>query len=129
VELRGGDLSLGLAQYSRIVETDDQARGPWKVRTAGYQYELLRGADEFLRFEWHPDSRSHATFPDLHVGGAACQDGASLLSRTHLPTGRITLEQIVRLAIEELDVHPLRGDWQEILAASDEAFRQWRTWG
>jgi hypothetical protein len=50
------------------------------------------------------------------------------VSRVHIPTGRITLEAVIRLAIEEFETPPLRADWSAILDESQAAFEQWREW-
>jgi hypothetical protein len=51
------------------------------------------------------------------------------LTKAHLPTNRISLEEFLRLGIESLGIPPRRDDWQETLGATQDAFERWRTWG
>jgi hypothetical protein len=37
------------------------------------------------------------------------------LSQAHIPTGFVTLSDVVRLLIEELGVEPRRQDWRTVL--------------
>jgi hypothetical protein len=112
-----GKLSLRLIQSYRVIEAPG-VRGPYAIHITGYFYglddELGR---EVISFQWHPQSRSPVTTPHLHLGAGA-RIGRSGLSGSHIPTGRITLEQVLRLAIEDLGVEPLRTDWDSVLSAS-----------
>ncbi len=113
VRLHGHDrLGLLVSLYYRIVE-DSSIQGPWVVRTAAYYFALTDSDDkELLTYHWHPAARSAVTWPHLHLG--AFSHGAGL-SRAHLPTGRIALEQVLRLGISDLGVQPRRQDWSAVL--------------
>ena len=50
------------------------------------------------------------------------------IDRLHPPTGRVSVEAVVRFLIEDLDVVPRRDDWGAILDRHEEAFRRSRTW-
>jgi hypothetical protein len=50
------------------------------------------------------------------------------LHKLHLPTGRVSIEAVVRFLIEDLDVVPRRRDWSAVLDRHEEAFRRSRTW-
>jgi hypothetical protein len=50
------------------------------------------------------------------------------LSKLHIPTGRVSFEEVVRFLVEELRVVPIRADWREIVADSEVRFREYRTW-
>jgi hypothetical protein len=50
------------------------------------------------------------------------------LHKLHLPTGRVSLEAVVRFLIDDLDVVPRRADWRAILARHEEASGRARTW-
>ena len=119
---------LSVTQHYRVVEYEG-ARGPWKVSTVGYYY-VLSGPDEreVIAYQWHPVGRSPVTFPHLHLGfGAAI--GYPQLADAHLPTGRVPLEQVLRLAINDFGVQPLRDDWRDVLDTTQAAPEEWRTWG
>jgi len=122
-------LALDLVQHYRVVE-GEEARGPWKVSTVAYYYTLTIAAtaQEVLGYHWHPQGRSNVMYPHLHL-----YEGAGTLRhnlrKAHLPTGRIAVEDILRLAIAHFLVTPLRKDWEIILAETQDAFQQWRAWG
>jgi hypothetical protein len=122
VALPGGQLSLTVAIHYRVVE-DEGPRGPWKVSTAAYIYALHVASELLLAYHWHPAGRSAATRSHLHL-----VPGVDLLQRVHLPTGRVALEQVLQLAIAELDVRPRRGDWSSVLESTQAAFEEWRSW-
>lgn len=50
------------------------------------------------------------------------------LDRAHLPTGRIAVEEFLRIAITEFGAHPRRDGWEEILERTQAATRTSPTW-
>ena len=129
VPLRGGSgLSLTVRMRYRIVRAEGE-RGPWKVSTAAYEYTFT-GVDgrEVLAYHWQPGGASHVDSPHLHLGaGSGIADPR--LASAHLPSGRVSLESIVRLAIEAFGVTSLRGrEWPTILERGERAFNAWKTW-
>jgi hypothetical protein len=78
-------------------------------------------------YQWHPGGRSPVTWPHLHLGAGA-EVGRTELASAHLPTGRVSIEEVLRLAITELGVEPLRDDWREVLERTQAAYETWRTW-
>jgi hypothetical protein len=119
-------LSLAVAQNYRLVEFEGP-RGPWKVQTTAYFYELRRSDEELLVYHWHPRGASPFTNPHLHIGSGA-ELGFAPLEGAHVPTGRIALEEILRLAITELGARPRRSDWEEVLERTQAGYEAWRTW-
>jgi hypothetical protein len=109
-----GRLSLSIWHYYHVAEEPERP-SHWAVRTAGYQY-VLYGADgrAIVAYHWHPAGRSPVITPHLHLGAGA-EVGRRDVADAHLPTGHITLEDVLRLAISEFGVRPLRRDWSEIL--------------
>ncbi|MGH2561673.1 MAG: hypothetical protein ACRDJH_21620 [Thermomicrobiales bacterium] len=83
------------------------------VGIAGYRY-VLRNRDrrELLSYHWHQSGPSPIITPHLHVG---CRAGNADLSKVHLPTGHVALVDVVRCAITEFRVEPLRADWRAVL--------------
>jgi hypothetical protein len=119
-------LHLSLSQRYRIIEASGDV-GPWKVTTVGYFYEIADStAREIVSFQWHPDSQSPVTWPHFHLGPGA-EVGHERLSSCHVPSGRISVEQVLRLVIE-LGAETLRTDWDDVLTASQETYEQWRSW-
>lgn len=121
-------LTLSLTHHYQISQgTGD--RGPWRVTTRGYQYSFddASTGHEIISFQWHPDQRNAVQFPHLHIGyGSGVTFGG--LIKSHVPTGRISIEAMVRFAINELKVTPRRDDWEETLMTSlahDDANQTW----
>lgn len=127
-ELSGtGGTRLSMAQSYRIVQTEDQERGPWKARTRAYTYTLESGqGPEMVAFHWHPEGRSLVTRPHMHLGPGCGVDPD--VSKIHFPTGRVSVEDFIWVTIEGFGIESRRGDWQDILAESRGVFEQWRTW-
>ena len=59
-------------------------------------------------------SISPVSYPHLHPKYGA-RIGRPELTRGHLPTGRVSLVDVLTFVIEQVDVKPLRSDWCEIL--------------
>ena len=85
----------------------------WTTRPASYAYEVQLGDGRMLlAYHWHPAGLSPVTTPHLHLGGTLA--GIDL-SKAHLPTGHVALQDVLRFAIVDLGVAPLRDDWEAIL--------------
>ena len=89
-------------------------------------YLVELSSRRIVAYQWHPEQGS-IDFPQLHIGTGA---GASLGSvhKYHLPTGRVSLKDVLRLAIREFQVEPVRVDWEEVLGETQAAYEAWRTW-
>lgn len=127
---------MSVGQQVRIIQTDDPAdpRGPYTIRTVEYFYDLRSDEDtELLMFHWTPEAEGDGiiTFPHLHVGSALISRQAPLRPRDfhkiHIPTGRLSVEAIIRLAINEFGTRPLKANWAAELARTEAAFLNWRT--
>lgn len=87
-----------------------------------YESRLLdREEREILAFHWHPVGLSHVTDPHLHLASRLIpldmgrdQDPLALAG-IHIPTGFVTLEDVVRLLITEIGIRPRRTDWGDLL--------------
>ena len=118
-------MRLEVSHHYRVVPSDDE-RGPWRVMTAGWIYELADNRDELIAaFHWHPGGSGRVTRPHVHVYG---DHDTVDLHKLHLPTGRVSIESVVRFVIEDLDVVPRRSDWERVLDRHEDAFRQRRSW-
>lgn len=121
------ELSLQIRQQYRIVENSGVG-GPWKVSTTSYAYALLRDDhQEIVTFHWHPTGPSSITTPHVHIGSGA-EAAFPGLTGAHIPTGRIAIEQFLRLIIEDLGVEPVRDDWSDVLDQGQQDFERWQTW-
>ena len=100
--------------------------GPFKVKTTAYQYLLEDEQEqEIISYQWHPNSR--IKFPHLHLGSAT-KVANKTINKLHLPTGRISFEQVLRLAVDDLQAKPLNEQWNVILSDTQGRFEKWRTW-
>jgi hypothetical protein len=121
----GSGPSLFVEQQYEILQAPEELGseyGPWKVSTRAYRYRIDVAGRELLLWHWHPSGKSQYTTPHLHAQ-------AGDLMGLHLPTGRMSLEAVIRLLVTELGVRPLRPDWLAVLDATEAAFLRWRTWG
>jgi hypothetical protein len=136
-----GALTLGLIVQITfdIVEAPGEL-GPWKVRTLAYNFELTQAdGTQLFAFQWHPRGPNVLT-PHLHLPkdsemNRVASERLSLpktLSKVHLPTGRVCVEEVIRFAIDDLGVEPMadrRTGWRDILREGQERHERWRQWG
>lgn len=122
-------------RYQLQYVPDDPDRGPWKVQTLDYEYAIYHVIEgvlkELLTYHYHPSSdRSRVKRPHLHLRSAA--GVIPVLAAGHYPTGRVSLEEVVWMLLNDQDnqfgVRPLANNWRAILQSGLEAFEQWRTW-
>ena len=101
-------------------------KGPWKVSTSAYYYGI-QDSDrrEILAYHWHPGVGP--TYPHLHFHSAT--GSAKQLSKTHMPTKRISLEEVLRFIIEELGVKPMRSNWKDVVEGTQKRYENFRSWG
>lgn len=124
-------IALTVGQNFRIIRAEGD-RGPYRVTTVSYFYSL-ETADhrEIINFQWTPESPRGMTFPHLHIGSAVTRHASLIrprdLHKAHIPTGRVSLESVIRLAIDEFGVEPKKPAWSDILSTSEAAFMRWKT--
>ena len=120
-----GRVGIRIGQQYRIVEAQGE-RGPYKVETRAYMYSVEDEAGhEVFGYHWNPTSRVRT--PHLHLEHGA-QIGCAEIQAAHFPTGRISMEQFLRLVIDVYRLRTRRSDWRSALRQSDEVFRRWQTW-
>lgn len=86
---------------------------PSPLVTSAYSYQIReRDGPEIILFHWHPFA-NQVPFPHLHMAGGG--GSVAIEGRRHIPGGRVSLHAVVRFAIVELGVRPLRQDWERIL--------------
>jgi hypothetical protein len=120
VLLPGAEVALHVAQHVRVSQAGEPS-GSWYASSVGYYYVLMnrRGA-EILGYHWHPIGQSSVTEPHLHLGPGVGV-GNRPTAEAHLPTGSISLEDVLRLAIASYSVIPRRSDWDSTLRATKAA--------
>jgi len=117
-------VKLMLFHRYRLLESVGD-RNPWRTSTTEWIYDIADQNDALIvAFHRHPGA-GRIGWPHAHAHGA--HELASL-HKLHIPTGRLSLEAVVRFLIEDLDVVPRRTNWREILDRHEEAFRVRRTW-
>jgi hypothetical protein len=120
-------LLLKVGMLYEIVRTQDAGRGPWRVSTRGYMYEMQTSSGELIwSYHWHPTGM--VQYPHAHIGATQLREDAVLSYKAHYPTGRISLESVVRTCVAEHNVTPMKSDWEEILALRESDFETYRSW-
>jgi hypothetical protein len=100
----------------------------WKVATDQYIYNVRGTADgnpahQLVEWHWHPAVRREC---HVHVNGAL--PGGFHLGGAHLPTGRVSFEQVLLFLIREFGVVPQNEHWAETLEANHDLQAKYRTW-
>lgn len=109
------------------VQKDSRWRGEWKVKTDRYAYTISFDQhlqQELASWHWHPGS-SRIETPHVH---APLADEAGKKLKLHLPTGRVSFEEIIVFMFDDLHVVPARSDWEAILWETLERFKTYRSW-
>ena len=131
--LRSSGLFLFVGQ-SLIVKPKTAGRfTEWRLKTVEYRY-WIQGDSSFhtnawfFRFEYkspklragmHP--RNHLHLPCL----IPCVGSNLNLADIHIPTGWVTVEEMIRFLIQELGVKSRARKWHELLVESERTFRLW----
>lgn len=128
-------LLLNDGRYLRVavsvfIDREDERRPYLKVSTSSFQYQLdVAGDRPVFRYDYlrEPGDDPHPT-AHLQVYGDLTQVDVlpedMPLSRVHFPTGRISIEAVIRCLVEQFDV-PTNEDthvWRAALAESERAF-------
>jgi hypothetical protein len=120
IELPGpGGIKIRIRMRYRILETPDSER-KFKVTTLGYGYRLWAAGEKTIDYHWHPFSDSHETRPHAHLPA---------FPRCHIPTGRVMIEDVLRLAVE-LGATPVDpAHWDEVDNLNRRNFALSASWG
>lgn len=126
-------IQLSFGQRFEIVRGESIPDGPYRVHTREYWYQFsLEDDRELFAFHWTPDTTDprQRRHPHLHVGAALLLPESPIfpgaLNKRHIPTGRVSIESIVRFAIEELGVEPLIETWRDVLDRGEQQFNAYR---
>lgn len=113
---RIGTVKLVLGHQFRVVKDGEG----WHVSTTAYRYHLLDGSDrELIGWHWHPGT---VTYPHVHV------DAGPIHRRVHVPTGRVSIESVLRMLVNDMDVPTIREDFREIFEDAERKFIEHRRW-
>ena len=111
--LKDQTLLFSIQQGVSVVQAQS---GDWIAQLGAYLYTVMD--DRFrplFSYEWHP--HRHRSDPHFQIKQGASHHG---LNKCHFPTGLIPLEAVIRLLIEEMDVRPIRNDWDDVLTRKGE---------
>lgn len=118
----GPDLLLMFSFQIEPVLTD----GNYRMTTRRYDFTLVRtySPDHIVfGWHWHPASRrSPVSYPHVHV------PAASQFKTRHIPTGRMSLEDVILFGFADLGVEPAHPDAQQIVTEIRTRHKQYRTW-
>ena len=130
IETKLGRVFISLVQVLGTIH--DQEAKRYRLTTLKYWYRLqwTEKVDEPAFMRWEYDRHQRMDGPPrhhMHLAAEASCPGAGRLSlgKMHLPTGRVTIEELIRYCITELGTVPPCGDsWPEILTESERAFHE-----
>jgi hypothetical protein len=123
------NLTLEGSQLFEIVP-DERFDGEYRTHTLAYVYTLRYEADdeELISWHWHPITTPDRPYPHLHVAVDA-PDLGTTLSKTHMPTGRVSFESVVRFCLSDLAVEAKDDDWANTIGDTEARFRKFSSWG
>ena len=122
-----GEIVISIALNYMIAPAGIRA---FSIEPTRYQYRVLDIAGrELVVYDWHPTGLSPVITPHLHVPaagsvvltqrpGSPLTSAKSYIGAMHLPTGPISLAEIVRMFITEFRVDPIRDDREQVLRAA-----------
>ena len=130
LRLRNGHF-LKLVTQLTLDETPQHGRR-LKVVTSSYQYQLDAEADDWVfRYDYFREPPAMHPAAHLHVRSdlraeADLSKARHLHERVHYPTGRVSLEAVIRLLIEQYGVEPVSPEpiWRSLLFQAESAFRE-----
>jgi len=102
-------------------------KGEYKVSTLEYIYnvgERPDARDYMFAWHWHPNQPP----VDCHLHVDAELSNGMKLSRKHIPTARISFEEVLRFLIDEFDVQHSNDRWREVLAETQQRHEKRRSW-
>lgn len=125
-----GDVSLRATMQFECQDTGESRRDQrYRVSTRGYMYGISGAAGEIFSAHWHPNSQvSSFKAPHYHLGDVALSDEGVYLARAHIPSGRVSFEEIIRMLLEQFGVQPLCDDWSDRLDRTEKDFIDHRHW-
>ena len=114
-------LFLDVSQHFHVANVD--APRSTRIEVISYIYTFMtRDRVELVSYQWHPHSEGDTDFPHVHIGPAMSRHDSVVrpgeAHKIYLPTGEVSLADVLRLGITELGVEPRREDWDAILSPS-----------
>jgi hypothetical protein len=97
------------------------------MSTQQYIYNVADTPDThgyMFAWHWHPPLGR----PECHIHANAEMSNGMKLDKKHLPTARVSLEDVLRFLMSECDVVPARDDWARVLDDTQQRHEKYRTW-
>ena len=133
----GSKLYLELVQHIELAKAATEKGDRYRVSTLRYIYGIWENPDKcLLAWHYHPDL--DVSFPHIHVYDRKTEEEKKagqkpgILHALHIPSGRVSLEDVIQFAIIELGVIPDRKrekDWQQVLKETSARFEANKSWG
>jgi hypothetical protein len=99
-----------------------------KVEETSYQYQMDRDGNQWIfRYDYLRNPPGAIPAAHLQVRGSLVEAealGGTLLEKMHFPTGRVSVEAVIRLLVEQFNVpcnHP-SDVWRPVLSESERDF-------
>ena len=110
--------------FSLLLEPVPFETTQWRMTTRRYDYTIVHDSGDLVfGWHWHPESkRSRVTYPHIHV------PSAGRYRTRHIPTGRISLEDVVLFGIDDLGVAGTYPTAREVVSEVHARHRIDRTW-
>jgi len=126
--MRAPTVQLTDGRYLRLLMTlylEETEKGRLlKVDEASFQYQIdPQGKRWIFRYDYRRHPRDQYAAGHVQVRGTLTETG-SLIAPIHFPTGRVSIESILRLLIENFGVPPREPpeNWRAALTESEKAF-------
>jgi hypothetical protein len=121
---------LFFVQRYMVIE-NPALRGEYKVKTLAYEYNVERRKDRQEIICWHWEGEhGRNSVPHIHVGMTKGHV-SPITNKTHIPSGRVSVEDVVAFLIDELGVKPTKHrqtSWRDSLAKLRQLFYRFKTW-
>jgi len=118
----GPDLKLSFSFHIEPIVED----GMWRLATRRYDFTLTRSTrpiEIVFAWHWHPASKqSRITYPHVHV------PSASRFNTRHIPTGRVSLEDIILFGFDDLGVNQAHPDAHKTVTEVRDRHKKYQTW-
>ena len=123
------DLSFSASMRFETLDLGrSENRNRFRVTTREYIYAVSHHGHEVIAAHWHPASSSPVTTPHWHIGAKALTKVGVYLERAHIPSPRVSFEQMIRFMIEQMNVEPHRDDWSKTLRRTESQFQAHKSW-
>lgn len=135
IKLNTGDKPDLFLEFEQHVEVVKLAVNQFTISTKLTICELWKDeSTEFLGWHYHPElNEDPIVFPHLHffcaTQSAVKNDWFKIVHGRHIPTGRVSIEEIAYFLITELGITPTRDDWLVRISNSFKRHEDRKSWG